>query len=127
MPYIKEDQRENIVRFTCDNTGEDYAEVDFNFVGNGGDLNFLITTCISEYLEQQELSYQTISDIIGALEGAKCEFQRKIVNPYEALKEKENGSIAIYDMFHRHIVHDLSKENSNTSNVVVFRGGVEDE
>ena len=38
-------------------------------------------------------SYATINDIIGALEGAKMEFYRRVVAPYEDEKIKENGDV----------------------------------
>jgi len=38
-------------------------------------------------------SYQTINDIIGALEGAKMEFYRRVVVPYEDKKIKDNGDV----------------------------------
>jgi hypothetical protein len=39
------------------------------------------------------LSYQTINDIVGALEGAKLEFYRRVAVPYEDKKIIENGDV----------------------------------
>lgn len=38
-------------------------------------------------------NYQGINDIIGALEGAKAEFQRRKVADYEDTKIAENGDV----------------------------------
>ena len=48
-----------------------------------GELNFCITTLILAYLRTNGLSYTVLSEIVGALELAKDEFQRRVVHPYE--------------------------------------------
>lgn len=58
-----------------------------------GGLNFQITKTIKEYIEHRGLSYHTINDVLGALEGAKLEFYRRIAVPYEEGKLKENGDV----------------------------------
>lgn len=60
---------------------------------NSGELNFAITDVIKYYQSKKGLSYQTINDIIGALEGAKLEYYRRIVVPYENSKLAENGDV----------------------------------
>ena len=60
---------------------------------SAGELNYLFTSAALEYLESRGLNYQTINDIVGALEGAKAEFQRKVVGPYEDKKIIENGDV----------------------------------
>ena len=79
MPYIKQENRNPIEsRTTSPKTG--------------GDLNFLFTTIIRDYYKKVP-SYQSINDILGALEGAKLEFYRRIAVPYEDTKIKENGDV----------------------------------
>ena len=56
-----------------------------------GELNYMITIQCREYLERHGLKYQTVNDILGALEGAKLEFYRRVAAPYEDKKIKENG------------------------------------
>ena len=56
-----------------------------------GDLNYLITRMILRYQEQRGLSYKTINDIVGALEGAKQEYYRRVAIPYENIKIAQNG------------------------------------
>jgi hypothetical protein len=58
-----------------------------------GELNYLITTMLIEYLHARGKSYQTINDILGALEGAKLEFYRRVAVPYETEKCKQNGDV----------------------------------
>lgn len=79
MPYIPENQRDQIV------TGGAYE--------GPGKLNYLFTVLIQEYIACNKLSYQSINDIIGALEGAKLEFYSRVVRPYEDEKIKENGDV----------------------------------
>ncbi len=61
---------------------------------NPGELNFAITSILLNYMEDMGgVSYHTINDIMGALEGAKAEFYRRKVVPYEIRKEQENGDV----------------------------------
>lgn len=79
MPYIKQEQRERLLN--------DLVPQD------AGELNFIFTSLIAIYLEEKGLSYQTINDVVGALESCKAEFQRRVVAPYEDVKIKENGDV----------------------------------
>lgn len=81
MPYIKSDRKTVTKPFTVE-----YAK-------NAGELNFQITTLISEYLKYNGKQYQQLNDVLGALEGAKLEFNRRIVAPYENSKIAENGDV----------------------------------
>jgi hypothetical protein len=58
-----------------------------------GQLNYAITCVLKDYIEMNDLNYQTINDIVGALEGAKLEFYRRVAAPYEDTKIKENGDV----------------------------------
>lgn len=78
MPYIKKQERVSALVHVARNPGE---------------LNFQLTTAVNEYLTEKKLSYQTINDIIGALEGAKMEFYRRIAVPYENEKLSINGDV----------------------------------
>lgn len=79
MPYITKERRLKL------NT-TDYPE-------NAGDLNFKITSLIKTYIDINGLCYQNINDILGALEGAKQEFYRRVAVPYENSKIKLNGDV----------------------------------
>lgn len=82
MPYIDKERR-NLTGFSPETTGE---------------LNYLFTVLCQGYLLRKGLHYQTINDIIGALEGAKQEFYRRVAVPYENRKIKENGDCYISDL-----------------------------
>jgi len=60
---------------------------------NAGELNYQITTLLKRYMEINGEGYQSINDIVGALEGAKLEFYRRVAAPYEDRKIKENGDV----------------------------------
>lgn len=58
-----------------------------------GELNFAITMLVTQYMHKRGLSYSSCNDCIGALEGAKFEFYRRVVAPYEDKKRVENGDV----------------------------------
>lgn len=58
-----------------------------------GELNYTFTRIIVGYMQRKKLCYQTINDILGALEGAKLEFYRRVVVPYENKRKKANGDV----------------------------------
>lgn len=62
-------------------------------VDGPGKLNFQITVTIRNYIQGNGLSYRTINDVLGALEGAKQEFYRRIAAPYEDKKIVANGDV----------------------------------
>lgn len=80
MPYIKPENREGFaITAVPDNEGE---------------LNYAITFLLKKYMEyHQPLSYKVINDILGALEGAKQEFYRRVASKYEDQKISENGDV----------------------------------
>ena len=60
-----------------------------------GELNYTLTCIIQGYLVENGKNYQHMNDILGALEGAKLEFYRRIVANYEDTKTKINGDVMI--------------------------------
>jgi len=85
VPYIKQRDRER-------------AEPVLAVCNTAGELNFAFTKLAIEYVGRHGLSYQTCNDIVGALDGAKAEFQRRVVAPYEDKKIIENGDVYPADM-----------------------------
>ena len=79
MPYIKLNDRANIDLGAHPQTA--------------GELNFCITKLIMRYLRGKNMNYQRVNDCLGALEGAKLEFYRRVVAPYENMKCEENGDV----------------------------------
>jgi len=84
MPYISAVSRKVMI-----NTGQP---------NNAGELNYLFTMIIDDYLVRNGLKYQNINDVIGALEGAKLELYRRVAAPYEDEKIKQNGDV--YNVLH---------------------------
>lgn len=60
---------------------------------SNGDLNYLMTQLGLEYLLAHGTSYNTISDVVKALECAKLEFYRRVAAPYEDRKAEQNGDV----------------------------------
>jgi len=58
-----------------------------------GELNFALTLLVAEYIQRKGLNYQNINDVMGALEGAKAEFYRRVAAPYEDTKIQQNGDV----------------------------------
>jgi len=85
MPYIKMIDRDRI----------DYIIDAAKLIGiqTPGELNYVITQMCIAYIREHDLNYQCINDIVGALEGAKLEFYRRVAGPYEDKKISENGDV----------------------------------
>jgi hypothetical protein len=79
MPYINQNDRDRL-------------EVGIRPPRTAGELNYLITTLIRDYYTNDP-NYQSINDIVGALEGAKLEFYRRVAAPYEDTKIIQNGDV----------------------------------
>lgn len=81
MPYIKQE-----FRVAVRPTSQSAPVI-------AGDLNFQITTLLITYIHQHGKSYNTLNEIVGALECAKLELYRRVVAPYEDEKIKVNGDV----------------------------------
>ena len=81
MPYIKQSDREYI------KPGSEFTP------SVPGSLNYQITCLIRTYIQVNGLNYQRINDVLGALEGAKLEFYRRVAVPYERGKMEANGDV----------------------------------
>lgn len=80
MPYITSNQRAAIAAGTAPLSS--------------GELNYCISKLLASYwTRNHSLGYQAINDILGALEGAKLEFVRRVANPYEDEAIKRNGDL----------------------------------
>ncbi len=58
-----------------------------------GDMNYIITRLLSDWLEKRGRSYATIADVVKVLETAKLEFYRRVAAPYEDEKATANGDV----------------------------------
>ncbi len=81
IPYIKQSERER-------------WDVPFPQTFTPGELNFYLTqVCLHHESNYDPVSYSHFNEVVGALELCKQEFIRRMVNPYEDLKCKENGDV----------------------------------
>jgi hypothetical protein len=81
MPYIKPDRRPHISLIS-------------NGPENDGELNYVITEAICEYLKDRGgTNYHNLNGVIGVLECVKQELYRRLVAPYEDYKCRLNGDV----------------------------------
>ena len=81
MPYVTQDRR--------------LALHQGSNIEGPGELNYLITRLFHKYMQQHGLNYRVINDIVGAAEGAKAEFHRRVAAPYEDKKILQNGDVYV--------------------------------
>jgi hypothetical protein len=86
MPYIPQQQRID-VNADVKAHGVDWVPA------NAGELNFLVSTFIANYIRTKGLKYAVVNEMVGALECAKMELNRVIIGPYEDRKIEENGPV----------------------------------
>lgn len=80
MPYVKEKVRKEL-----DAGGAALKP---------GELTYKFQRDIQRYLDSRGgVNYQVCTEIIGALEGMKADFIRRVLDPYEEQKQKENGDV----------------------------------
>ena len=83
MPYLI---KNDVARLT--------SELQPVMITSCGELNFAINYLAMDYLNHlSQIDYTALNAIIGAMESAKAEFQRRIVGPYENKKIRDNGDI----------------------------------
>ena len=89
MPYIPQQQRIDIHNDLLD---DELGGLNWT-PENAGELNFLVSTFIANYIKTKGLKYAVVNEMIGALECAKLELNRVIIGPYENIKIQENGPV----------------------------------
>jgi len=82
MPYIVNSAREQLD--------------DGGLPNSAGELNYMISSLIDEYLHEYGKNYTNINEVIGVLECAKLELYRRVAAPYEDEKIEQNGDV--YDV-----------------------------
>lgn len=81
MPFITQKRRHELI----------------NDAENAGELNYLITVIIHDYIRRIGLRYETLNEAIGVLECTKASLIQTVLTPYENKKMKENGNISELD------------------------------
>lgn len=84
MPYIYDEARQDL---------EFKREPE-----NVGELTYVIQRSIAHYLlakraDGADLHYADFAEVLGALEGARVDFERRVLAPYEERKLAEHGDV----------------------------------
>lgn len=96
MPYIKPESRRIVTSdYYSEKEGGPTSELHMSIADTctKGDLNYCISRLLYSYVGIKKPNYQNISDAISAATDAAEEFRRRVMNPYEDKKIKENGDI----------------------------------
>jgi len=91
MPYIPQSRRDGIHTELVDQR-RDEGGLEWT-PQNAGDLNYVVTCFIDNYLIEHGVRYAHINEMIGALECCKLELYRMIGSPYEDKKLLDNGPV----------------------------------
>ena len=99
MPYIDEEERleldtqiDNMILAIRDNKTNLNNPHDFsNYLGR---INYCFSRII--YCVMRDVSYRNIAMVTGVLENIKQEYYRRIAEPYEDIKIRQNGDIKEY-------------------------------
>ncbi len=85
MPYVNKGRKDALFNDNLDDFNDNRE--------NSGELNYMITTYLIEYVQRHGLCYQTLNDISGAMTECLAEFRRRVIVPYEIKKIKQNGDV----------------------------------
>lgn len=85
MPYLSENEKELISK--CGRPPI-----------NAGELTYAIQQQIKRYLDHRRQSdagvrYADLAVVMGSLEGARFDFEMRVVEPYERAKREINGDV----------------------------------
>lgn len=87
MPYILSDDRAKL------QAAVDAFTAAIDTTTTAGDLNYMVSLMAKAYIDVKGLRYEHLNAVVGALDSAKAEFQRRVVAPYEDRKIAENGDV----------------------------------
>ncbi len=79
MPYVTQERRRTL------NAG--------GTIETAGDLNYVLTSVVFDWLMQRSENYDNYNTVIGVLESMKLEIYRRTVSVYEDLKRDQNGDV----------------------------------
>ena len=88
MPYIKQPDRKKFVLIL-----NEFDRLLKSTEINIGEMNYLITKFIIQYIKNHKINYALYNSIIGVLECSKLELYRRQISLYENKKCKENGEV----------------------------------
>lgn len=84
MPYIDQKTREKI------SIDVNFGEPEGFTVGN---LTYVLTFIVNGYVKHRGKSFQSLAEVVAALEQTKDEFRRRVIHPYEDEKRELNGDV----------------------------------
>lgn len=90
MPYLSQAKKNELNYIT--------TQIVMTKFNHPGELNYLFTELIKQYLDTVGTNYEHINAVIGALECCKLEAYRRIAVPYENQKIKSNGDVYHADL-----------------------------
>ena len=97
MPYILKTERENLADVGVDTLGKYLSRQDIKtFAGYLNYINFYI---VKRWIEKNGKKYFVFATIVGTLVCCILEIYRKLIAPYEELKEEQNGKIMQRKMY----------------------------
>jgi len=86
MPYTEEEKRTARMKEAIAVLAEE--------IQVKGDLNFTICELTGQLmLKTGGMGYTNVSNWIDGVHGAEAEMRRRLLNPYEDIKKKENGDV----------------------------------
>ena len=98
MPYITQVERRKFIYdsgpyYMADGSILKQVTVD---ISNEGELNYVVTCLLHDYIKTKGESYATYNAVIGVLECAKLELYRRRIAGYEDEKIKQTSSSASF-------------------------------
>ena len=82
MPYIKEREKFDLIL-------NQFKDFDLNV----GELNYIFSQLLNNFVEKNKKRYTTLNSVIGVLECCKLEIYRRVLVPYEDEKKDLNGDV----------------------------------
>lgn len=86
MPYIKPERRAEL-----DPIIDQFPELKV------GDMGYVFARIVHRFIEDNGMSYATLSAAAATLSDCRTEFERQVIAPYEDKKKNENGAVSDLD------------------------------
>ncbi len=80
MPYISEEAKKCLA-------------VEGFPIENPGNLTYMIQQVLKRYWKNSPQKYRAIAEILGSIQGARFDFEQRIVKDYERTKLEANGDV----------------------------------
>lgn len=110
MPYTKQEDRTQKMK--------EALVILKDEIKNKGDLNYVICQLTGMLiLKTGGMSYTNVSNWIDGVDGAERELTRRLLNPYEDLKIRENGDVESFSVLLKQLGDSWDKywkENEET-------------